>query len=147
MAIARLEHYLVLAEDLEATKDFYVDVLGLAVGPRPPFPFPGYWLYAGDMPCVHMAARAGGQAQDDYLGGAREAGATGALDHVAFTATDLAETLARLEGLGIGMRRRTVPEQRSHQVFIQDPNGITIELNFSSGELEELEASRTATSA
>ena len=52
-----------------------------------------------------------------------------------------------LEELGIEMRRRTVPEQRSHQVFIQDPNGITIELNFSSAELDALEASRTATSA
>ena len=140
MAIEKLEHYLILTDDLDATRDFYVETLGLRVGERPPFPFPGYWLYAGDVPCVHTASLSGNQAQDDYLGGKRVAGATGALYHVAFSATGLGETLAHLEGLGIEMRRRTVPEQRSHQVFIQDPNGITIELNFSSDELDALPA-------
>ena len=55
MSIARLDHYLVLAEDLEATRDFYTEVLGLEVGPRPPFGFVGYWLYAAGHACVHLA--------------------------------------------------------------------------------------------
>ena len=48
MPLKNLNHLLVLAQDLEATRDFYVDVLGLAVGPRPSFKSPGYWLYLGD---------------------------------------------------------------------------------------------------
>ena len=58
MPITHLEHFLVLTDDIEATRDFYRDVLGLTVGPRPPLPFTGYWLYAGGAPCVHIAERA-----------------------------------------------------------------------------------------
>lgn len=140
MTVQKLEHYLILAEDLEATRDFYVDVLGLEPGERPPFPFPGYWLYAGGAPCVHLASLAGNQAQAEYLGERETSASTGALDHVAFTASGLGETLAHLESRGIEMRRRTVPEQGSHQVFVRDPNGITIELNFDAGELAALES-------
>jgi len=138
MPLTRLEHYLILSHDVDATREFYVDVLGLAVGERPPFPFPGYWLYLDGVPCVHLAGAGANQAQNDYLGGERAVTEdTGALDHVAFSAIGLDQTLARLEALGVAVRQRTVPEQGSHQVFITDPNGITVELNFSSRELEE----------
>ena len=55
MPLQNLNHILVLARDLEATRDFYVNVLGLRVGPRPPFKFPGHWLYLGDKAVVHLA--------------------------------------------------------------------------------------------
>ena len=45
MPLKTFEHVLILANDLEKTKDFYVDLLGLTNGYRPDFPFPGYWLY------------------------------------------------------------------------------------------------------
>ena len=44
MAIKTFEHVLILANDVEKTKDFYVDILGLEVGYRPDFPFKGFWL-------------------------------------------------------------------------------------------------------
>jgi len=141
MPLESLNHYLIYAEDLEATKNFYVDVLGLRVGERPPFPFPGYWLYSGDTACVHVAHAKADAAQKSYLGdkqGAATAG-TGAIDHVAFVATGLRKTLGQLAAHGVATRRRTVPEDGSHQVFIEDPNGITIELNFRAGELERIE--------
>ena len=43
-----LNHYSICTADLEASRRFYVDALGLGVGPRPEFPFSGRWLYAGD---------------------------------------------------------------------------------------------------
>jgi catechol 2,3-dioxygenase-like lactoylglutathione lyase family enzyme len=43
-----LNHCSICTADLEASRRLYVDALGLAVGPRPDFPFPGRWLYAGD---------------------------------------------------------------------------------------------------
>jgi catechol 2,3-dioxygenase-like lactoylglutathione lyase family enzyme len=52
-----LDHVLVLADDIERTRDFYCEVVGLAVGERPPLAFPGYWLYAGAGACVHIAER------------------------------------------------------------------------------------------
>ncbi|MGH2860650.1 MAG: VOC family protein [Solirubrobacteraceae bacterium] len=59
-----LEHVLVLSDDVDATRDFYRDVVGLRVGPRPPLGFPGHWLYRagpgdGDpgRACLHVAER------------------------------------------------------------------------------------------
>ena len=54
MPAMSLNHYTIKARDLEATKKFYTDVVGLAVGDRPPLDFPGYWLYCGGVPTVHL---------------------------------------------------------------------------------------------
>jgi catechol 2,3-dioxygenase-like lactoylglutathione lyase family enzyme len=54
----------------------------------------------------------------------------GAVDHVAFNADDLDGMRRRLEGLGIAYRERDVPDMDLHQVFVEDPNGFTIEINF-----------------
>ena len=54
MPAQSLNHYTIRVRDLEATKNFYTDVVGLKVGDRPPLNFPGYWLYCGDMPTVHL---------------------------------------------------------------------------------------------
>jgi catechol 2,3-dioxygenase-like lactoylglutathione lyase family enzyme len=133
LPLDRLDHFLVRAEDLEATKNFYVEVLGLRVGARPPFDFPGYWLYAGKRPQVHLAP-SGGEAKsrlDAYLGNREEGGgATGALDHVAFAGHDLAAMRKRIEERGIPYFERTIPELGIRQLFLRDPNGLTIELNF-----------------
>jgi hypothetical protein len=51
------EFQLVLTDDIESTRRFYCDVVGLRVGERPPLAFPGYWLYAGATPCLHIAER------------------------------------------------------------------------------------------
>ena len=54
MPAQSLNHYTIRVRDLEATKNFYTDVVGLTVGDRPPLNFPGYWLYCGDVPTVHL---------------------------------------------------------------------------------------------
>ena len=54
MPAQSLNHYTILTRDLEATKAFYTDVVGLTAGDRPPLPFPGYWLYCGGVPTVHL---------------------------------------------------------------------------------------------
>ena len=74
MPITHLEHFLVLTDDIEATRDFYRDALGLTVGPRPPLPFTGYWLYAGRAPCVHIAERASYTASLAPAGSREESG-------------------------------------------------------------------------
>ena len=55
MPLQRLEHYLVLSDDIHRTRDFYRDVLGMVEGFRPDLDFPGFWLYLGDTPCIHVA--------------------------------------------------------------------------------------------
>ena len=138
-----LNHYSIRTRDLDACRRFYVQALGLAVGPRPDFPFPGLWLYAGDPSTwanavVHVIgidpADPGGLA--GYLGerGPGAHSGSGAIDHVAFFATGLAERRAVLKRLGLATRERTVPGLGLHQVFVDDPDGIVVELNFPAAE-------------
>jgi catechol 2,3-dioxygenase-like lactoylglutathione lyase family enzyme len=125
MALEGLNHYTIRPADLERTKDFYVDVLGLHIGYRPPLGFPGYWLYVGDNPTVHLI---GPRDRDAHL--PREAGPTGLLDHIAFTCTGLAEMKERLARRGIQHEERVIPRDRQTQLFIYDPDGVAVELNY-----------------
>lgn len=145
--IQTLNHFSIRTTDLDASRRFYEEVLGLQIGPRPAFPFPGLWIYAGDTAnpynaVVHII----GIDRDDPAGlkqylGERDEGTLqggGALDHVAFLATGLADKLAHLRRLGITPRERTVPAIGLHQLFLDDPNGIVIELNYPAAEKEAL---------
>ena len=138
MPLENLNHVLVLTGDLEATRDFYVEVLGLEDGYRPPFPFHGHWFYLGDRAVVHVAE------QRDYLNKrthARDGSAdrtTGSIDHIAFEASGLKDVIARLEMHGIAAHHRKVPDLDLHQVFVHDPNGIRIELNYPAHEGAEV---------
>jgi catechol 2,3-dioxygenase-like lactoylglutathione lyase family enzyme len=121
MGVAAIDHYTVLTNDLEATKRFYCDFLGLKDGPRPPFTFPGAWLYAGSQPVVHVVA---GRPFSQENG-------TGGVDHVAFAAKgDPDEMVRRLEKEGLKPSSRVVPATKIRQVFCRDPSGIQVELNY-----------------
>ena len=126
MKLKSFEHVLITTQDIEATKDFYVDVVGLVIGKRPDFSFPGYWLYLGDTPCVHLAGSDRGSG--DAGVGADTGG--GAIDHVAFNAEDFAAARAGLDAAGIAYEHRLVPGAPLQQLFITDPNGVKIEINF-----------------
>ena len=54
MPLSYMEHFLLQTEDIEATKDWYVKILGFRVGPSPDFKFPVYWLYLGDRDVLHI---------------------------------------------------------------------------------------------
>jgi catechol 2,3-dioxygenase-like lactoylglutathione lyase family enzyme len=111
---------------LDSVKDFYVDVVGMQVGWRPPFPFPGYWLYLGDSAVLHLVETPAGKPEPSQ--------SAAALDHVAFTCTGLAEFETRLRALGLQYRKATVPGTTLQQLFTQDPSGIGVEFNFASSE-------------
>jgi catechol 2,3-dioxygenase-like lactoylglutathione lyase family enzyme len=132
MPITKLEHFLVLARDVDATRDFYRDVLGLRVGPRPTMSFAGYWMYAGDVPCVHIAERTSYEANSSMLaiGIPPEADGTGPVDHMAFGATDFDEMSARIERQGVDARVNVVADIGLKQLFLFDPNGVKIEINI-----------------
>jgi catechol 2,3-dioxygenase-like lactoylglutathione lyase family enzyme len=138
-----LNHVSIRTTDIEATRRFYVDVLGLQVGPRPEFPFPGHWLYQGPLTeYANAAVHVIGIDSNDpvglqqYLGerGADALHGSGAVDHIAFFATDLPGMMVRLQRLGIEARQRTVPGVGLHQLFLDDPSGVVVELNYPVGE-------------
>jgi len=126
MPLHGLDHALVLTDDLEATRDFYCDVLGFEPGERPTLPFPGYWLYLDGVACLHVAERAAFEAQLDRMGLAR---ANGPVDHLAFDAGDLEAILARLDAAGVRAVSNDVPTAGMRQLFLDDPNGVRIEVN------------------
>jgi catechol 2,3-dioxygenase-like lactoylglutathione lyase family enzyme len=121
MPLLGLNHYTIRAKDLEKTRSFYVDVLGLPEGERPPLGFPGYWLY------VHLMGDRGAR---DQKYGPREAGQTGLLDHIAFSCTGLAEMKAKLAEHRIEYEERVIPRDKQTQLFIFDPDGVGVELNY-----------------
>lgn len=128
MAITKLEHFTIRCSDLEVTRAFYRDVIGLTDGFRPAFGFQGHWLYAGDTPVVHLLDKA----EAEQLGGAHPGGDTGALDHVAFVGDDAAAVRAHLESVGATFEVREFPRLMT-QFFLTDPDGILVELNVRHG--------------
>jgi catechol 2,3-dioxygenase-like lactoylglutathione lyase family enzyme len=123
MAITEMNHFTILTDDLERTRAFYVELLGLREGSRPPLGIPGAWLYAGERPVLHVIA-----------GRALPAERRGVLDHMAFSATDLAGVTARLEAAGIAYDLGRQPESNVWQLFLSDPNGARVELDFAASE-------------
>ncbi len=113
-----LNHVNVHARNLEETIAFYVRAIGLSEGWRPPFGFPGAWLYAGETPVVHLT-----------LAGAETASGGASVAHIAFAFDDLDAALKRLDQLGL---RHSPPARQPgtglRQIFLVDPNGVAVEL-------------------
>jgi catechol 2,3-dioxygenase-like lactoylglutathione lyase family enzyme len=132
MPLTELNHYFVRTNDLERAKRFYCDLLGFQQMPRPDFPFPGYWLGVNGKTCVHLAPH-GVPNQGLYYLGTTPKSATdnsGIVDHIAFLATDPGEFAKRFDEVGLATRRRYFPEFQLYQMFVKDPDGLAIELNF-----------------
>jgi catechol 2,3-dioxygenase-like lactoylglutathione lyase family enzyme len=138
MSVTEMEHVLVLSEDIEASREFYCQVVGLQVGDRPPLAFPGYWLYAGETPCVHVADRTTYMRHAAWLGLSvpHEAPGTGSVDHIAFNASDFESVRRRLDDNGVRAVLNVVPGGELRQLFFQDPNGVRIEINVRGSRIE-----------
>jgi catechol 2,3-dioxygenase-like lactoylglutathione lyase family enzyme len=128
MPALALNHYTINVRDLEATKAFYEDIVGLKAGERPPLSFPGYWLYCGGQPVVHLV---GHRPENAPIEGTPD---PGRLDHIAFSAENLRLMRERLNANGISFQERVLPQLNMTQLFFQDPDGIYIEFNFSAEE-------------
>src|SRR5687768_16355554 len=138
MPLSHIEHFLVAADDIDATRDWYARILGMTSGPHPDFGFPVHWMYAGEVDLVHIgpSAKIAGENQKKYLGRTSQGGAsgTGAIDHIAFRATGLRGMLEHLKRENIPFTQRRANGQALLQVFFYDPNVIMIELNYAAEE-------------
>jgi len=121
--IQGMNHFTVLTDDLDGTLRFYVDGLGLKVGPRPDLGFPGAWLYVGDAAVLHVIA-----------GRALPASRAGVLDHMAFTAHDLKAVKTKLDAMGVAYDLRQQRGSGTWQLFCHDPSGAKVELDFDPAE-------------
>ncbi|AWQ07087.1 VOC family protein [Bordetella bronchiseptica] len=133
MPLHYLEHYLVQTPDMGKTVDWYERVLQLRRGPTPDFGFPVQWMYIGDKDVLHIT-HGGAKVTDNrkaYLGQQSQAvSGSGVIDHVAFRCSGLVDMLDNLRRQGAEFRERQVNDQGLYQVFLFDPNGVKVELNF-----------------
>ena len=128
MPVTALNHYNLRAPQplLNQIRDFYCDVVGLEEGERPPFNFFGYWLYAGSNPILHLV--------EAHAAEQRGAGEFGTFDHVAFTCHRRREMESQLRARGVAFRVAEVPGAGQVQLFLKDPAGNGVELNFSASD-------------
>jgi len=124
MKVIGLSHYNLRAprDLLDQLRAFYVEVVGLEVGQRPPFVTYGHWLYAGGRAVLHL-----GEAPRDE---APREEASGSFDHAAFDCTGRREFETRLAQLGIRYEVAHVPHTDQVQLFFTDPAGNGVELTF-----------------
>ncbi len=122
MSIRLVHHVNIATPRLEETRRFFVDVLGLEVGPRPEsVRSQGYWLFAEGRPLLHL------QATDHEVGRSAQS----ALNHFAFEVTGLDEMVERLAGADVPFHLVDVAGTNISQVFVTDPNGVRLELTTS----------------
>ena len=126
MAVSGMNHFTILTDDVPGTVEFYRRLLGLTDGPRPDLGFPGAWMYAGDDAILHIVG-----------GKPREALRAGVIDHMAFTAQGLPDTLATLTAYNIEHVCRQQVGTGFWQVFFHDPNGARVELDFAANEIRK----------
>ena len=123
MAVTGMNHFTILTDDLPATLAFYGEHLDLAPGARPPFSFPGAWLYAdggrGKDPILHIVAGIG-----------KERLVKGVIDHMAFSGKGLDAAVGKLKACGISYELRRLPDYGSWQLFFFDQNGTKVEIDF-----------------
>ena len=143
MPVQHLEHFLIQCADIAATRDWYVKVLGFREGEHPDFKFPVCWLYLGAKDVIHITEGGGNVSANrkQYLGQQSDAlHGSGVIDHMAFRCTGLKEMMAHLDGLEVPYTRRQVDDQGLFQLFLLDPNGVKIELNFANAEAAGIRA-------
>jgi catechol-2,3-dioxygenase len=126
MPLVAVHHFNIRASahELQGVRDFYCKVLGFEQGPRPPFRSPGHWLYVAGRPILHLSEMHDGERLVEVS--QRQC----ALDHIAFQCTDLEAMVARLKENGVKYFVEEVPLVNQTQIFLEDPSGIGVELNF-----------------
>ena len=143
MPVQHLEHFLIQCADIAATRDWYVKVLGFREGAHPDFKFPVCWLYLGQKDVIHITQGGADVSANrkQYLGQQSDAlSGTGVIDHMAFRCTGLKDMMAHLETLKVPFTKRQVDDQGLFQLFLLDPNGVKIELNFANAEAAGIRA-------
>jgi catechol 2,3-dioxygenase-like lactoylglutathione lyase family enzyme len=122
MSVGMLDHFNIRTRQLDDTVRFYEDILGLQNGDRPNFNFPGAWMYSEGRPVVHLV--------DISPTSEPQKPDSGVVHHVAFASRDFNGMKQRLQSKGMAFDTRQVPGGELWQIFVRDPNGVMIELNY-----------------
>ncbi|WP_019645162.1 VOC family protein [Novispirillum itersonii] len=131
MTVLALDHFTIRTARVAETVTFFRDVVRLEAGWRPGFRFPGEWLYAAGKPLLHIVSLSDDDTElHAYLGEKGGCDGGGCIDHVSLRCQSLSDMQQHLLAVGQAFRERLVPEAGEHQLFLEDPNGVTIEMIF-----------------
>lgn len=132
MRVEALDHVNIRTPDVAATSRFFADVLAMTVTPSPGDPDPEKAAWICDVEgraVVHLAICDIAYPWEAEAPPAGPAG-SGRLHHVALRCAGYPAMVARLEGKQISFRASDVPQVGLRQLFVEEPNGILLELNF-----------------
>jgi len=138
VSVGVLDHFNIRTRNLAATVRFYEDVLGLQNGARPNFAFPGAWMYSEGRAVVHLV--------DISATGEPQKPDSGVVHHVAFASRGFDAMKARLAEKSMAFDARQVPGGELWQIFVRDPNGVMIELNYEAAK-EQVDVAPVETAA
>jgi catechol 2,3-dioxygenase-like lactoylglutathione lyase family enzyme len=128
MLVNQLFHIAIKTPDVEATRRFYVDVMGMRLAERPPFDFPGYWIQAsvpGGFAIFHIYAGYAALEPDGTM-----ATGTGTIDHISISVNGFESSRKRFIEYGLPYRENKVPGAGLLQLFVYDPSQVLLELTY-----------------
>ena len=122
--IKGINHYNLRADEetMHILKEFYINIVGLTLGERPPFKSKGFWLYANGKDVLHLSSTKNNEKRKHHI--------DTTFDHIAFSVSNLEYYEKLLHDNNISFTFRTVPEIGTKQLFFKDPVGNGIELIF-----------------
>ena len=122
VSVGVLDHFNIRIRNLDETVRFYQDILGLEKGARPNFAFPGAWMYSEGKAVVHLV--------DISRTDEPQKADSGVVHHVAFVSRGFNAMKKRLQSKNVAFKTVEVPGGALWQIFITDPNGVVVELNY-----------------
>ena len=114
-----LDHVNITVTDGPRMVRFLEQVLEATEGPRPPFDFPGHWIYLEDRPVIHLGVV---QRSGDYP--------EGMVNHIAFGVYEFQEAKARVEASGYPWKLAGIPGTPIGQIFVTGPEGLVVEIQY-----------------
>jgi catechol 2,3-dioxygenase-like lactoylglutathione lyase family enzyme len=126
IAAKSFDHVTLICADLEATRRFYIDFLGMTEVPRPAFKFPGLWFQLG-----HVQIHATQQSPETGRAGWANQGGTivSRSHHLAFAVDDVAATLETIERHRVRIASPLqVRPDGFKQLYVYDPDRHLVEL-------------------
>lgn len=126
----KFDHIALRCADTEKVKSFFTEIIGLTVGYRPPFPFPGFWLYAEEKVVLHLFDRKtnflkNGQIRQDLVSSENNI-----VDHIAFWCDDYQKVMTKIKKYNLKISETIIPDLNIRQVFIQAPENLIVEIDF-----------------
>ena len=127
----RLDHIALRCNDIEAVKTFFTEIIGLTVGHRPPFPFPGFWLYADEKPVLHLFGGSESLFRDKRAEKKSSPSETSNnVDHIAFWSDDYGKMMSTFRKHNLEFHETVVPGSPMRQIFVNAPENLTVEIDF-----------------